>query len=620
MEDRMNTYEVDEAESDQEESFRLNVLNKVKSGLGVVVREGEVRITVDNVLPVLNILGIKHTDDRVLDMTTQALAQSQGEIRQHDFYKCVTQIFQLSEEYHEEIIRKAFSVVDVAGDGFITGADIYRLMLSLGEVISDDEIMYMLKAVDSDGDDRISFEDFRGFLTRGDDTVNTSLDKDITDSNIIPEKCNNIPFHAKRKSLLSYRKLQAAIAFLIKHEDATKPSKDTPVKRQDTGTRQCSTNFKFQYPSPPVTSGQSPERKRLSIAELLWVSPETQSLVIPKAPRCNTQPNPIALMKKEEKGRTQLPSHYNTHAFYGRKSSIYSTMKDDSPPKVTYDTLTRVRKPSRDLEQEPLFVRGRCSSIVNDTLTRVRKPSRDLEQEPLFVRGRCSSIVNATSHLKVDLSNVERSNTDNQEPKRYTSTRKQEHRMNQDADATAEAHFSSSRLMGTKCLNMYVSQNENDIKSHDLKRCVDMMPESYNDQMQLTANNHRMVPFGRSKHQQLFLYGKSTNMADVTTPSLNVSHRRKTRTTEFKNCNLINYTVSQGLFPCSYDSLSRRLERQPPLTPQHREREQRVKKASFQVLELPAEKTYKPRYKNPSLLSQLPVCSHRKRNLPVFLG
>ncbi|XP_067667588.1 uncharacterized protein [Haliotis asinina] len=595
MENERNRYQVDEPDLDGEEAFRLNVLNKVKSGIGVAVREGDFKITVNNVHSLLNLLGIKHTDDRVLYMTTQALAQSQGDVRLHDFYKCVTQILQFSDEYYDEIIRKAFSVVDVDGDGFITGADIYRLMLSLGEVISDDEILQILKSADSDGDDRISFEDFRRLLTSVDDTTDTSPDEDITDSNSHPERRNSLPFHARRKSLLCYRKLRTALAFMNSKNDVKAPE-DAPAKRQDTKT--TSAICKPQHVSPPIISKKRTEIKRLSVVEAVWVKNEDLGTVFSNSPTRCRESNCLGFMTKGGYNQTQLYSNYRTLGSLRRKSDPYIRKIDGCLSKMSVDTLTRVRRLSHQVDQEPLFVRGRSSPTVQTD----------------------------------NLGHGQISQKDNQDPGRETRTGKQKHPVNQGTDTTAVGSLTPPRAKKSKCVKAYINPNEvisiqNSPKDHDTplivtKKRDNVLSKNNQNQSQFIASKGRMETFtcGSSQDQELSVNRERTNMAGLRIPSRHERHQCKTLTTTSNDDNVLRRDEPNCVSRCSYNSFSRRLEKQKPVPSHPRNDGQHAHKASILTLEFPSEKIHKPRYKCPSLLTQLPVGSHRQKNLPVFLG
>lgn len=55
----------------------------------------------------------------------------------------------------EQEMRSAFRVFDVDGSGTISPEEIYKLMASLGENLSEDEIKSMVKEVDKNGDGSI---------------------------------------------------------------------------------------------------------------------------------------------------------------------------------------------------------------------------------------------------------------------------------------------------------------------------------------------------------------------------------------------------------------------------------------------------------------------------------
>ena len=64
----------------------------------------------------------------------------------------------------EEEVREAFRIFDQNGDGYISVAELRRVMTTLGEKLTDDEVDEMLNAVDADKDGRISYEEFVSLL------------------------------------------------------------------------------------------------------------------------------------------------------------------------------------------------------------------------------------------------------------------------------------------------------------------------------------------------------------------------------------------------------------------------------------------------------------------------
>ena len=57
----------------------------------------------------------------------------------------------------EEELKEAFRVFDKDGKGLISASDIRRVMLNVGEKITDDEVDDMIREADIDGDKHINF-------------------------------------------------------------------------------------------------------------------------------------------------------------------------------------------------------------------------------------------------------------------------------------------------------------------------------------------------------------------------------------------------------------------------------------------------------------------------------
>lgn len=59
-----------------------------------------------------------------------------------------------------------FALVDTDGDGLISAQELASLMRNLGDQTTDEEAAEVVRAMDSDGDQRISLEEFARYLSR----------------------------------------------------------------------------------------------------------------------------------------------------------------------------------------------------------------------------------------------------------------------------------------------------------------------------------------------------------------------------------------------------------------------------------------------------------------------
>ncbi|GAA1456480.1 EF-hand domain-containing protein [Nocardiopsis exhalans] len=59
-----------------------------------------------------------------------------------------------------------FALVDIDGDGLISAQELASLMRNLGDQTTDEQAAEVVRAMDSDGDERISLEEFARYMSR----------------------------------------------------------------------------------------------------------------------------------------------------------------------------------------------------------------------------------------------------------------------------------------------------------------------------------------------------------------------------------------------------------------------------------------------------------------------
>lgn len=62
-------------------------------------------------------------------------------------------------------LRDAFDLYDQDHDGFISVKELHQILNRLGERCSEDDCATMIKSVDSDGDGRVNFDEFKKMMT-----------------------------------------------------------------------------------------------------------------------------------------------------------------------------------------------------------------------------------------------------------------------------------------------------------------------------------------------------------------------------------------------------------------------------------------------------------------------
>jgi calmodulin len=136
---------------------RIGVLKEVFS---LFDANGDGTITADKLGAVMTALGQRPTATELREMIRLAHDDDQKDtIDFLDFLTLMASNPKGADE-QEAGIREAFKVFDKDGNGFISAADLRRVLTNLGEKITDEEVEDMVREADTDGDGRINYEEF----------------------------------------------------------------------------------------------------------------------------------------------------------------------------------------------------------------------------------------------------------------------------------------------------------------------------------------------------------------------------------------------------------------------------------------------------------------------------
>ncbi|XP_038907158.1 calmodulin-2/4-like [Benincasa hispida] len=132
-------------------------------------------ITLDELRTEIRNLGQNPTEEELKQMISEVDADGNGKIDFWEFQKLMSKIM---EEETEEKLKEAFKVFDKNQDGYISANELSHvcLMLNLGEKLTDEEVLQMIRDADLDGDGQVDYHEF----------VNMMMTQDV--SQILPKR------------------------------------------------------------------------------------------------------------------------------------------------------------------------------------------------------------------------------------------------------------------------------------------------------------------------------------------------------------------------------------------------------------------------------------------------
>ncbi|GMJ00237.1 hypothetical protein like AT1G32250 [Hibiscus trionum] len=115
----------------------------------------------------LRSLGLNPRSDEVEAVIQKVDANNDGLVEFSDFMTIVAPELMLEEKsaYSEENLKLLFKVFDRDGNGYITAAELEHSMEKLGHAMTVEELTEMITEADTNGDGKISFEEFSHAIT-----------------------------------------------------------------------------------------------------------------------------------------------------------------------------------------------------------------------------------------------------------------------------------------------------------------------------------------------------------------------------------------------------------------------------------------------------------------------
>ncbi|TMS35656.1 hypothetical protein L596_003015 [Steinernema carpocapsae] len=142
----------------------VRLLEEFKEAFELFDKDGDGRITADELGTVMESLGQNPSRQELQDMVNEIDEDGNGTIELEEFVRMMSR--KVLESENERELREAFQVFDKDNDGYISARELSFVMCNLGEKLSEDEVIDMIKEADLDGDGRVNFAEFV-YMMRG---------------------------------------------------------------------------------------------------------------------------------------------------------------------------------------------------------------------------------------------------------------------------------------------------------------------------------------------------------------------------------------------------------------------------------------------------------------------
>lgn len=109
-------------------------------------------------------LGLDERSKPIHALVKEMQNTQEGSIDFEGFLELMTARF--SERDTKEDILKVFKLFDEGGEGYVDLGALKKVAKELGENMDENELMEMIERADSDGDKKVTFEDFYNIMTK----------------------------------------------------------------------------------------------------------------------------------------------------------------------------------------------------------------------------------------------------------------------------------------------------------------------------------------------------------------------------------------------------------------------------------------------------------------------
>ena len=145
------------------QSWTEDQISEFKEAFALFDKDGDGTITMTELRTVMQSLGQNPTDQELLDLIKEVDNDGNAEI---DFEEFLVLMANNMKDIDEEMeITQGFNKFDANGDGLITIEDLKQTMESLGERLSEDQLLDIMHEISPNRDGIINFSAFAKLVT-----------------------------------------------------------------------------------------------------------------------------------------------------------------------------------------------------------------------------------------------------------------------------------------------------------------------------------------------------------------------------------------------------------------------------------------------------------------------
>ncbi|KAF3961751.1 hypothetical protein CMV_013670 [Castanea mollissima] len=152
--------------SKRSSSSSLGTTDEVKKIFNKFDKNGDGKISRDELKDILHALGSRTTADEVSRIMSEIDKDGDGFISLDEFAEFHKGGSSSSESSTKEL-RDAFDLYDLDKNGLISANELHEVLRRLGEKCTLNECSKMISSVDKDGDGHVNFEEFKNMMKQG---------------------------------------------------------------------------------------------------------------------------------------------------------------------------------------------------------------------------------------------------------------------------------------------------------------------------------------------------------------------------------------------------------------------------------------------------------------------